>query len=513
MALPGSFLADLHGIPTQSQSNPDPAGYNFDLVSMNPNMSDVQFDPTQVAMFNDFSLGSCGGGPPGGFGSESGGSAQLLVDMSRGERAAFSGGPDRNAGVGGAPFGLSSGTVQSRPYSFTEAQLQCIISESITASTRRLEQQVYHCNAQLDELRTKLAEERAAREEAEAAATAAQQRNMRNERLSPHILGTIHKTSTDLLGCFEKVRKTTDPTETPYWDLPNPLSPGAPKRLAGDGESVLYNPNWLDDVTSTANAEYIMAVVNHIFQNHASALDPEKHTHSVIKKGAQTYFRSLRDEWRNRRNEEGLVRHKKGNGQDREYNHKRYKTTERRRVLVPFRKLIGYSNTVGIEHLVNTDYASSEHSDYGPDGHDRKRLGVHEIAWMSEQHQKVKAGLDTLRCAVPRTTNENVGLPLLTPKDDGVDYTTEEQLQFLRFVAMNAADRKKRGSRGYVRFKAAKDKRIRPGVIKKGILYKEGIREESRNEEEFAHLDVPSAPTNFTVFSASIPQELLSHPV
>ena len=72
------------------------------------------------------------------------------------------------------------------------------------------------------------------------------------------------------MGCLKKVRLTDDPNEAPYWDLPQPLAPGAPRRIAADGTTTLYTPNWSEAVTAPENVAFVDAAVGQMLERHKS---------------------------------------------------------------------------------------------------------------------------------------------------------------------------------------------------------------------------------------------------
>ena len=114
--------------------------------------------------------------------------------------------------------------------------------------------------------------------------------------------------------------------------------------------------------------------------------------------------------------------------------------------------------------------------------------------------------MDTLRYILPNSRDkENSGLPILTPRDDGVDFTSQERAQFLRIVMANRATRKKGDFYVRRRVRGANDERIGKKAVSSGHLYKECV---SGDCTERSRLE--AAPSTFTIFGAELPQELLT---
>ena len=66
------------------------------------------------------------------------------------------------------------------------------------------------------------------------------------------------------MGCTKKVQTTTNPNEKAYWALPKPLEAGAPKRLAPDGSTTLYTPDWDRPVVAPQNEEFVEAASDQV---------------------------------------------------------------------------------------------------------------------------------------------------------------------------------------------------------------------------------------------------------
>ena len=65
-----------------------------------------------------------------------------------------------------------------------------------------------------------------------------------------------------------------------------------------------------------------------------------------------------------------------------------------------------------------------------------------------------------------------MSMPILTPEDDGVDYTPAEKEMFLSFVRQNIR-RRPPGARQYVRFLGRPDPHaLKPCSTKKMLLYR-----------------------------------------
>ncbi|KAI0736042.1 hypothetical protein C8Q76DRAFT_297260 [Earliella scabrosa] len=371
----------------------------------------------------------------------------------------------------------------------------------MNSCTARVEQQAF----EITTLRGELETERAARMHAE-------EELKQNDRtpLDSHVLGFVHTAATDLMGCFEKFRYTEDPDETAYWDLPHPLAPNAEKRKTPDGEGILYNPAWDEDVISATNSEFIDAILALVNQRHSLVLDPVKHNPKVLKDAAQTYFRSLKREYSFRNTDEGRKRHANKNQYDRRLNRRKEKAKNRRKAIPAFRKVVGYAQTVGIEAIVNTDCVSSEHSlgESEACGDGAAVLNVLPVGWMSKQMRDIHEGLGVIARVLPTGRAATKAEPLLTADDDGVDFTPDQRGRFLRLVLLNVARRKGRGRSKYVRRKGPEDSRMRKGVVNKGLVYKESVQEVWA-ATELTNIEPAPAPARLTIFGAEVPAELL----
>lgn len=71
------------------------------------------------------------------------------------------------------------------------------------------------------------------------------------------------------MGCHSTIRKTSDPDEVPFWDLPDTPLPGSPRPTAPDGQTVLTIPDWSKDVRAATNKEYFEAAVAVVFETQA----------------------------------------------------------------------------------------------------------------------------------------------------------------------------------------------------------------------------------------------------
>ncbi len=77
----------------------------------------------------------------------------------------------------------------------------------------------------------------------------------------------MHEKMRRVMGCEGLVRVTDDPKESPWWDLPESLAPGAPPPKAPDGVSDLVIPDWTASVVAPANARVVDTTVSLVMQS------------------------------------------------------------------------------------------------------------------------------------------------------------------------------------------------------------------------------------------------------
>ena len=68
------------------------------------------------------------------------------------------------------------------------------------------------------------------------------------------------------MGCTytKKVQTSTGQNEKGYWALPTPLETGEPRRLAPDGSTTLYTPDWNNSVVAPLNEEFVEAASDQV---------------------------------------------------------------------------------------------------------------------------------------------------------------------------------------------------------------------------------------------------------
>ncbi|RDX39696.1 hypothetical protein OH76DRAFT_1490894 [Lentinus brumalis] len=79
----------------------------------------------------------------------------------------------------------------------------------------------------------------------------------------------VHQTMLRLMGCLHKNKRSLHAGVPTYFDLPDPLPEGEPKRTVGSGQNVvtLWNPDWFRPVDEGVNVDYIAATVNSVVQS------------------------------------------------------------------------------------------------------------------------------------------------------------------------------------------------------------------------------------------------------
>ncbi|PIL33758.1 hypothetical protein GSI_04383 [Ganoderma sinense ZZ0214-1] len=325
-------------------------------------------------------------------------------------------------------------------------------------------------------------------------------------QLEPSIRDELHKTCTDMIGCFEKIRLTEDPDEPPYFDLPEPLAVGVPDRTAPDGTGILFNPRWNEKVTSSYNNRYIEAIVDVMTTTKRHLLNPAKHTRDVLKSAAQEYLRSLKRARSFRLNLEGRTRLEQRRQMARQWNRRRVKAYELRKAAIVLRKVVGHDQSVGLDSLVDTDWVSSEYSDAA------ECLEIRPVEWHSEKLQALYASLRTIRAALPRgKTLDGISL-VANPQDDGKDFTDKQRVHFLRIVSANVELRKLRASNQRKRFIGSSDVRMRTKAITKGKIYQDCVSEQwaaTHLSPDAAEFTQTPRPAHVTIWDAVLPQQLV----
>ncbi|KAI1782358.1 hypothetical protein LXA43DRAFT_1104217 [Ganoderma leucocontextum] len=324
--------------------------------------------------------------------------------------------------------------------------------------------------------------------------------------LEPSIRDELHKTCTDLIGCFEKVRLTDDPDEPPYYDLPQPLPAGTPDRIGPDGVSTLFNPRWDDKVTSSYNNRYIEAVIDVMTTTKQHLLDPVKHTRGVLKAAAREYLRSLKRARGFRLDVAGRARLERQRQIARRWNRRRAKVYELRKATIVLRKIVGHAQSVGLDNLVDTDWVSSEHSDA------TGSLEIRPVEWHSQKLRDLYASLQTIRAALPKGKTLAGASDVANPQDDGQDFTDEQRIEFLRITKVNIELRKLRAASQHKRFVGTSDERMRTKVVTKRFIHRDCV------SEEWAATYLPAdaamsvqtpCPTHVTIWGATLPKELV----
>ncbi|TRM56026.1 hypothetical protein BD626DRAFT_576190 [Schizophyllum amplum] len=196
----------------------------------------------------------------------------------------------------------------------------------------------------------------------------------------------------------------------PWGTLPSPLDEGMARRLAPDGKTKFFNPNFARGITDPVNAEWVEHIILLLSEQYPSIVPGVKL--SKIRGLIRTYLKTMRDKYKEQTTEGGKARART----KRIYNKRRSRKCEkaaRRREQVPalvaaHRAQDGADNFVGIDEILDTDYMSSEHSDEGQitkvewDARRLKYSGgdsaleVRKLHWRSEHYNRLLGALDTL---------------------------------------------------------------------------------------------------------------------
>ena len=135
-----------------------------------------------------------------------------------------------------------------------------------------------------------------------------------------------------MMGCLHKTKRSPHAGVPAYFDLPEPLPDGAPKRTVGSGANIveLWNPDWFSPVNEGVNVDFIAATINLVIQSGGKPIEPtvtvsghlndwhEGSTYSLksewlqepalIKLTAESYFRHLRRQYKYRKDPEAVRR-------------------------------------------------------------------------------------------------------------------------------------------------------------------------------------------------------------
>ena len=135
-----------------------------------------------------------------------------------------------------------------------------------------------------------------------------------------------------MLGCLHKTKWSLHADIPAYFDLPEPLPQGVPKRTVRSRNNVvkLWNPDWFSPVNEGVNVDFIAATVNAVLQSGGKPIVPiiavsarlndrhEGSTYSLkpewlqepalIKLTAELYFQHLQRQYKYRKDPEAVRR-------------------------------------------------------------------------------------------------------------------------------------------------------------------------------------------------------------
>ncbi|KAI0672451.1 hypothetical protein C8Q78DRAFT_1077970 [Trametes maxima] len=341
--------------------------------------------------------------------------------------------------------------------------------------------------------------------------------------IDDHLLVLIHEKMRFLLGVHEKIRRTYDPLETPFWLLPEPLAPGSPPRMAPDGATRLHNPDWNASVCATVNYNFIEAAVSLILHTQSPLIDTKVHTPAVIRCAIKTYFRHLKKQHNicHLATDTPLPVARK-QMKDRRHSRRKFRTFRARKANVVLRKYFSYKNTVGLSEITHTEWAPSELStrggvsDYEGRTRCRERQGVphgqlevRTRTWVNIQRQRLENMREVIEDLLPAVVIADTQPSLLSPTDDGVDYTYAERAQLESLMKQVAnCDPEKRRQGTYRRFVGRPNSAIPSRTLAKAIIYKDYISPHwaTLSESNKAFFDgAQKAPPTFTVFAIDVP--------